>query len=186
MYANVSSCVCVDILYLLTFISVYRCLFGLVVWFFFWGVIWVNKRILQVFWTDSIRERNEFNIKLNLCFLYSFLNKFKWPIWKIPHTQMKHDVLLINTPVHVHIEICVAVICLSCFRHEFISWFERWMYHYCERVMSFWNGFWLVVDLACQRHVCRHCWPDFSDISDFILKRERKVPCTVWTELKWI
>lgn len=45
--------------------------------------------------------------------------------------------------------------CLLCFHHEFISWFERWMYNYRERVMSFWNGFWLVVDLACKRHVCR-------------------------------
>lgn len=48
MYANVSSCVCVDILYLLTFISVYIGVY--LGWLCdFWGVIWANKRILCSF-----------------------------------------------------------------------------------------------------------------------------------------
>lgn len=81
--------------------------------------------------------------------------------------------------------------CWLWFRHEFISWSERWMYNYCERVMSFWNGFWLVVDLACQRHVC--CQIHFVKVSVtslakylwynwFYFEKIEKVPCTVWME----
>lgn len=71
MYANVSSCVCVDIL-------CYLCLFLLAMWFL--GCILSNTQIWIIFWKCLfLNSEQKLTLTEYFGFIKKFLNCFKWP-----------------------------------------------------------------------------------------------------------